>query len=116
VYKHTLVKVKRQTQQAENPTPTVFITLEAARDGTNILLEYVTSEVAIDEPETRITDPNIVIDNNCTDDELHFAIPGNSKHMKLTATGVTRATPSKLPAGDHSPRLNSSSLTSKSVV
>jgi hypothetical protein len=33
--------------------------------------------VALEEPEIGSTDPNILIDNNCTDDELHFAMPGS---------------------------------------
>jgi len=36
------------------------------------------SEVALEEPEIRSTDPNIPIDNNCTDDQLHFGMPGGS--------------------------------------
>jgi hypothetical protein len=32
----------------------------------------------LQEPEIRITDPNIPTDNNCTDDELHFRMPGGS--------------------------------------
>ena len=43
-----------------------------------ILLDYLTSEVALEEPEIGRTDPNIPIDNNCTDDELHFGMPGGS--------------------------------------
>jgi hypothetical protein len=34
--------------------------------------------VALEEPEIGSTDPNILIDNNCTDDELHFGMPGGS--------------------------------------
>jgi len=43
-----------------------------------LLLDYLASEVALEEPEIRSTDPNIPIDNNCTDDELHFGMPGGS--------------------------------------
>jgi hypothetical protein len=76
VYNNTLATVKRQIQQAENPTPAVVITVEAAHVDNAILLDYLTSEVAIEELEIRSTDPNIPIDNNCTDDELHFGMPG----------------------------------------
>jgi hypothetical protein len=38
----------------------------------------LTSEVALEEPEIGSTDPNIPIGNNCTDDELHFAMRGGS--------------------------------------
>ena len=62
----------------ENPTPAVVINVEAARDGNAILLDYLASEVALEQPEIGSTDPNIQIDNNCKDDELHFGIPGGS--------------------------------------
>ena len=66
-------------QQEENPTPAVVISTEAASVDNAILLDYLTSEVALEEPEIASTDPNILIDNNCTDDELHFGMPGGSE-------------------------------------
>jgi len=76
VYNNTLATVKRQIQQAENPMPAVVISVEAAHVDNAILLDYLTSEVAPEEAEIRTTDPNIPIDNNCTDDKLHFGMPG----------------------------------------
>jgi len=64
LYKYTLARVKYQIQQAENPMPSVEISVEAARGDNAILLDYVTSEVALEEPEIRSTDPNIPIDNH----------------------------------------------------
>jgi len=78
VYNNTLATVKRQIQQAENPTPAVVISVEAASGDNAILLDYLTSEVALEEPKIGSTDSNIPIDNNCTDDELHFGMPGGS--------------------------------------
>jgi hypothetical protein len=78
VYNNTLATVKRQIQQAENPTPAVVISVEAARVDNAILLDYLASEVALEKPEIGSTDPNIPIDNNCKDDELHFGMPGGS--------------------------------------
>jgi hypothetical protein len=78
VYNNTLATVKRQIQQAEIPTPDVVISTEAASVDNVILLDYLTSEVALEEPEIGSSDPNIPIDNNCTDDELHFGMPGGS--------------------------------------
>jgi hypothetical protein len=52
--------------------------LEAARVDNAILLVYLASKVALEEPEIGITDPNIPIDNNCRDDEFHFGMPGGS--------------------------------------
>jgi len=78
VYNNTLATVKRQIQQAENPTPAVVISVEAARVDNAIHLHSLTSEVALEEPEIGSTDPNIPINNNCTDDELHFGMPGGN--------------------------------------
>jgi len=78
LYNNTLATVKRQIQQAEDPTPAVVISMEAARVDNAILLDYWTSKVAIEEPEIGSTDPNILKDNNCTHDELHFGMPGGS--------------------------------------
>jgi len=78
VYKNTLATVQRHIEQLENPTPAEVIRVEAARVDNVILLEYLTSEIALEEPEIGSTDPNIPISNNCTDDELHFGIWGGS--------------------------------------
>jgi len=79
VYKNTLATVKSQIRQEENPTPAVVISVEAARVENAILLDYLTSEVALEEPEIGSTDPNIPIDNNCLDDEQHFGMPGGGR-------------------------------------
>jgi hypothetical protein len=42
------------------------------------LNDYLASEVALEEPKIRSTDPNILIDNDCKDDELHFGMPAGS--------------------------------------
>jgi hypothetical protein len=78
VYNNTLATVKRQIEQAENPTPAMVISVEAARVDNAILLVYVASEVALEEPEIGSTDPNISIDNNCRNDEPDFGMPGGS--------------------------------------
>jgi len=82
VYTNTVATVKRQIQQAENPTPAVVISVEAAHVDNAILLDYLTTTVALEEPEIRSTDPNMPIDNNCTDDELHFGMPGDCGDYK----------------------------------
>jgi len=48
----------------------------------DVLLDYLTTEVALEEPEIGSTDPNILIDNNCMDDELQFGMPGGSRDYK----------------------------------
>jgi hypothetical protein len=60
----------------------MVISLEAAHVDNAILVDYLTYEVALEEPEIRSTDPNIPIDNNCTDDELHFGMPGGSGNFE----------------------------------
>jgi len=76
VYNNTLATVKSQIQQAENPTPAVVISVEAARVDNAILLDYLDSAVVLEKPEIGITDPNIPIDNNSTDYEHRFGMPG----------------------------------------
>jgi hypothetical protein len=78
VYNNTLATVKRQIQQAENPTPAVVFSMEAALVDNAILLNYLASEVALEEPEIGSGDQNIPIDNICSDDELHFRRLGRS--------------------------------------
>jgi hypothetical protein len=78
VYKMTLATFKRQIQQAENPMPAVVISLDAARVDNAIHLDYLTSRAALEKPELRSADPNILIDSNCADDELHFGMPEGS--------------------------------------
>jgi hypothetical protein len=56
----------------------VVIRVEAARVDNAILLDYLPSEAALEEPEIGSTDSNKPIDNNCIDDELHFGMPGGS--------------------------------------
>jgi len=82
VYNNTLAAVKRQIQQAENPMPAVVISVDAARVDNAILLEYLASVVAPEEPEIGSTDPNTLIDNNCKDDELLCRMPGGSGYYK----------------------------------
>jgi len=82
VYDHPLATVKCEIQQAENPTPAVVISVEAAGVDNAILLDYLTSEVALEEPEIGSTDPNIPMDNNCMDNKLHFGMPGGSGYSE----------------------------------
>jgi len=78
VNNNTLATVKRQIQQAENPSPAVVIRVEPARVDNAILLGYLTSKVALENAENRSTDPNIPIENNFMDDEYHLGVPGGS--------------------------------------
>jgi len=78
VYKNTLATGKRQIEQAENSTPAMLISIEAARVDNAIRLDLLTSDVALEEPVIRSTDPNIPIDNSCMHGKLHFAMPGSS--------------------------------------
>jgi len=45
----------------------------------DVCLDYLTTEVVLEEPEIGSTDPNILIDNNCMDDKLQFGMPGGSR-------------------------------------
>jgi len=50
----------------------------AARVDNASLLDYLTSEVALEEPEIGSTYPNIPIDNNRKEYERHFGLPEGS--------------------------------------
>jgi hypothetical protein len=56
----------------------MVISMEAAHGDSAILLDYLPSEVALEEPDIGTSAPNIPIDNNCTDDKLHFRMAGDS--------------------------------------
>jgi len=62
LYKNTPATGKRQIQQAENPTPALVISVEAARVDNVILLDYLTSDVALEEPGIGSTEPNFPTD------------------------------------------------------
>jgi len=76
VYKNPLATFKCQIQLAEDPTPAAVISTEAAHVDNANLLYYLTSEVALEEPQIGSTDPNNPINNNYMDDEQHFGIRG----------------------------------------
>jgi len=78
LYKTIVAKFKYQIQQAENQTIAMVISVEAAHVEKSILLDYLTSEVALEEPGIGNTDPNLPTYTNCIDDELHFGMPGGS--------------------------------------
>ena len=82
LYKNTLATGKRQIQQAENPTPALVISVEAARVDNVILLDYLTSDVALEEPGIGSTETNIPTDINWVDDKLHCGMPGGSMHYE----------------------------------
>ena len=82
MYKQTLATVKHQIQQAENPTTAVVISVDAACVDNDIILHYLTSEMALEEPEIRSTHPNIPKDNNYTLDQLHLGMRGGSRDYK----------------------------------
>jgi hypothetical protein len=82
VYNNTLATVKHQIQQADNPTPAVVFSVEAVRVDNAILLDLFASKVGIEESEIGSTDPNIPIENDCTDDKLHFGMPRGSGDYK----------------------------------
>jgi len=82
VYKDTLPTFKYHIQQAANPTPVVVIRADAACVDNAIQLDYLTSEVVVEEPQFRSPGLNIPMDNNCTDNNLHFGMPGCSRAYK----------------------------------
>jgi hypothetical protein len=65
----------------------MVISVKAAWNVNTLLLDDVTSEVALEEAEFGSTDPNILMDNNCIDDELNFGIPGDSRDYEDEGNG-----------------------------
>jgi len=51
MHNNSLATVKSQIQQAEEPMPTVVLSMEAVWVVNGILLDYVTSEVVLEEPD-----------------------------------------------------------------
>jgi len=54
------------------------MSVQAAHDDNAIFHDYLTSEVALEEPEVGSTHPNIPIDNNYNNEKFHFGMPGGS--------------------------------------
>jgi len=65
----------------------VVISAEAVRVDKAILLDYLTSEVALKESEIGSTDTHVQVDNNRMDDELNFGKPGGSRDYNNTDDG-----------------------------
>jgi len=78
VYDNTLATVNCQIQQAENQIAALVISMQAAHVMNEMLFDYYTSEVESEQPGIESCDPDIPIDNNSTDDELHVGMPGCS--------------------------------------
>ena len=76
VYNNTLATIKCQIPQTEDPTPALVISMEAVRHDNDLLLDYLTSEMVLEEPEIGSSDPNIPIENDCTHRILHIGMPG----------------------------------------
>ena len=82
VYKSTLLTVKRQMQNAENPTPAGVISFEAACVHYSSFLDYLACEGVLEGPEIGSTDQNIPVEHPCTDNALHSRMPGGSGDYK----------------------------------
>jgi hypothetical protein len=79
VYNNTLGTVKCMIQSAENPSPAMVTSVEAACVDSAIHLDYWTSNEALKHPEIGSTDPNILLDNNCMEGALQFGMPVGSQ-------------------------------------
>jgi hypothetical protein len=76
----------------------------------------LTSEVTLEKSEIRSTDPNIPIDNNCTDDELHFGMPGCCEDYDDESDIIEESNAIPTASHDARPQLNSRVLTSEAVI
>jgi hypothetical protein len=82
VYHTAHAILNRLIQQVQNQMPTYVISMEAAALGNDIFLDNLTTEVVVEVPGFRSTDPDIPIANNCKIVELHWWIPGVSQDHK----------------------------------
>jgi len=96
--------------------PAMVISVEAVRVDNATLHDYLASEVALEAPEIGSTVPTIPIDNDCTDDEPHFGMPGGSGIAKIKQMKATIAMPSPQPAGDVGQQRNSRGLTGELLM
>lgn len=69
MYKNTPATVKHRIEYADNPTPAVVISVEAAHVDNPVLLDYLTTAVMLEETEIGNKDRNIPNGTNCLDDE-----------------------------------------------
>jgi hypothetical protein len=74
--KTPLATVQNQIKQVENSMPAVVIRVIAVCVDNVIVLYYRIFKMAHEEPEIETTDPNILIDNKGSHDELYFGMPG----------------------------------------
>jgi len=80
VYTSTTAIFKRQIRQAENSTPAVINRMDAGCIDNGILLNYLTSEVALEDLVIGSTNPYTPIDINCSDGEMHFRMAECSRN------------------------------------
>jgi len=116
VYENSLPTVQRQIQQAENQTHAVDISVEVACVDNDILLDYLTSEVALEERGIGSTDPTIPIDLNARMTNCISGCQGSVGITKMTVTKAMRVMPSPPPAGEDGQQLNSRGLTREPVM
>jgi hypothetical protein len=82
VYQNTPATFQRQIRQGENPTAAVIFCMDAGCVGNAILLNNLTSEVALDDPVIRTTNSYTPLDNNHHDGNMHFGMPGGSRDQE----------------------------------
>jgi len=102
VYTYTPVIVKCQIQKVVNLMRAVFINVFAARVDYAILFDYLTSGIAIAEPDIRNTDSDIPIYNNSRDEELLFGMAGDSGNYE--DEGDKSNQPDAIPTGSRRQR------------
>jgi hypothetical protein len=79
VYNDTVSAVHHQIELTENKIPAEVIRTEAVHIDNAILLDYLTSNVALEEAMIESSDPYILLYNHYPDDMLHFGLPCGSK-------------------------------------
>jgi len=79
VDKHTPATVKRQIQHGENPMPDMVISMQTACVDNTIILNYLSSEVALEKYNIGSTEHTILGENNWADNKRQFWMAGGSR-------------------------------------
>jgi hypothetical protein len=103
VYNNTLATGKCLIQQAENPTPVVVISMEAACVDNAIHLDYLASEVAPEEAEIENTDQNIPINKIARMTNFIFSCQWAAGITQMKVMKETITVSSTSPASDDGP-------------
>jgi hypothetical protein len=102
---NSLATVERMSQHADNPALPMVISLQVACVNNAILLDNLTSQMAIEETEIRRSNRNIPIDYHYANAELHFRMLGDSEDDQADRNDSDKRDAIPTASQGHSPQL-----------